>query len=94
MHPAALMHYRRRNRNRRDRTRHGNFAQRKAARALDYFRYGYGWVMRTCIACNGSGRYDGLGAPPCSGCNGKGRCAEPGPKSTANVAELKSAGVL
>lgn len=28
--------------------------------------------QRTCIACNGSGRYDTTGSPKCSSCNGTG----------------------
>jgi DnaJ-class molecular chaperone len=27
---------------------------------------------QTCIACNGSGRYDHDGSPPCGQCNGTG----------------------
>lgn len=51
----------------------GSYAERKAARK-DYFeKYVRGWKLRTCYACNGSGRYDTWGGPKCSGCGGTGK---------------------
>lgn len=50
-----------------------SFAQRKASRTRHYFRSVYGWQLRTCSACGGSGRYDNTGSPKCSSCQGSGR---------------------
>jgi hypothetical protein len=49
------------------------FAQRKAERSAYYHRHVYGWKLRTCSACGGSGRYDARNSPKCSSCGGSGR---------------------
>jgi len=50
-----------------------NFAERKKARKEYYERFVYGWKLRNCGACNGSGYYDNIGSPPCSACEGTGK---------------------
>lgn len=50
-----------------------NFHERKAARTDYYMRFVYGWKLRKCVACNGSGRYDSNRSPKCSSCNGTGK---------------------
>jgi len=45
----------------------------KAARKEYYLKYTYGWKLRKCIACNGSGRYDSHDSPQCDGCDGSGK---------------------
>jgi hypothetical protein len=49
------------------------FRERKAQRSEYYRRFVYGWVLCSCTACNGSGRYDHNGSPPCSACDGTGK---------------------
>jgi len=49
------------------------FREDKQARTDYYFKYVYGWKERKCGACNGSGRYDNNGSPPCSACDGTGK---------------------
>lgn len=36
-------------------------------------KYVYGWKLRTCVACNGSGYYDHNDSPRCGGCDGTGK---------------------
>ena len=50
-----------------------DFKQRKAERAKRYFEYEYGFKLRTCMACNGSGRYDSHRSPKCGACDGTGK---------------------
>lgn len=50
-----------------------SFRARKAARTEYNKRFVYGWKLRPCYACNGSGRYDSSGSPPCGGCDGTGK---------------------
>lgn len=50
-----------------------DFQERKQERKEHYMKYVYGWKLRTCSACNGSGYYDVFGSPPCAGCNGTGK---------------------
>ena len=50
-----------------------NFHERKAARKEHYKRFVYGFKLRKCGACNGSGYYDNAGSPKCSSCNGTGK---------------------
>lgn len=45
----------------------------KDRRTEDYLRFEYGWKLRTCTACNGSGRYDHNGSPKCGCCDGTGK---------------------
>jgi DnaJ-class molecular chaperone len=48
------------------------YQRRKQIRREEYAKNnGRGWI--TCVACNGSGRYDNTGSPPCSACGGKGK---------------------
>jgi DnaJ-class molecular chaperone len=49
------------------------FYERKAKRTEYYFKYIYGWKLRKCVACNGSGRYDHKGSPKCGACHGSGK---------------------
>jgi DnaJ-class molecular chaperone len=50
-----------------------SFHERKQWRKNFYERFVKGWKLRTCVACNGSGKYDSHGSPKCSGCNGTGK---------------------
>ncbi len=49
----------------------------KEARKEHYLKYVYGWKLRPCTACNGSGYYDSCdrkGNPiPCGSCEGTGK---------------------
>ena len=58
-----------------------SYRERKAQRRDYYLRFVYGWKIRPCTACSGSGHYDGEGAPPCGGCEGTGTERYQGPKS-------------
>lgn len=40
-----------------------SYRERKAQRRDYYLRFVYGWKIRPCTACSGSGHYDGEGAP-------------------------------
>lgn len=44
--------------------------ERKKLRTARFWLDQYGWVNEKCVACNGSGRYDSHGSPPCGGCEG------------------------
>lgn len=57
------------------------YLERKAARVEYYRRFVYGWRLRKCGACNGSGRYDHNGSPPCGACEGTGKELYRGPKA-------------
>lgn len=50
-----------------------DYQARKRQRAIAYFRHRFGFRLERCTACNGSGHYDGPGAPRCSACSGAGR---------------------
>ncbi len=50
-----------------------NFHERKEERKNHYFKFEYGFKLRKCVACNGSGRYDSHRSPKCSSCNGTGK---------------------
>jgi DnaJ-class molecular chaperone len=50
-----------------------NFHERKEERTKYYFQFEYGFKLRTCVACNGSGRYDSHRSPKCGACNGTGK---------------------
>jgi DnaJ-class molecular chaperone len=50
-----------------------DFRSRKEDRTAYYFKNIYKWKQRKCVACNGSGRYDGNGSPKCGGCDGTGK---------------------
>lgn len=50
-----------------------NFHERKVRRTEYYQRFVFGWKLRPCTACNGSGYYDHNGSPKCSSCNGTGK---------------------
>lgn len=63
------------------------YAARKAARREHFFREVYGWRLRPCSACSGSGRYDHDGSPACGACDGTGRESYPGPKINDNTGE-------
>lgn len=49
------------------------FQERKAARTETHRRFEFGWKLRDCGACAGSGRYDHNGSPPCGACDGSGK---------------------
>lgn len=49
------------------------FKERKQYRTDYYFKYVYGWKLRPCYACNGSGHYDHNGSPKCGACDGTGK---------------------
>lgn len=49
------------------------FAERKEERRAYFLKYIYGWKLRKCSACSGSGWYDNDDNPPCGACDGTGR---------------------
>ncbi len=49
------------------------YQERKARRAENFKKYVFGWKLRDCSACAGSGRYDHDGSPKCGGCDGTGK---------------------
>lgn len=49
-----------------------DYQQRKQERILAYART-HGVKKVVCTACNGSGRYDHNGSPPCGACGGTGK---------------------
>lgn len=51
------------------------------------YKENHGRKLETCVACNGSGRYDHNGSPKCGACNGTGKCLT---KSTPLVKITKS----
>jgi len=53
-----------------------NFQQRKQERKDYYEKFVKGWKKVKCTACNGSGRYDNDGSPPCGACEGTGKVKE------------------
>ncbi len=50
-----------------------SFHERKKYRSNYYHRFVFGWKLRKCSACNGSGHYDNNGSPKCSACDGTGK---------------------
>jgi DnaJ-class molecular chaperone len=58
-----------------------DYRDRKHERTRQYFKYIYGWRLRTCIACNGSRYYDTDNSPPCGACDGTGKERYRGPKA-------------
>ena len=58
-----------------------SYLERKAERRDYYLRGSYGWVLKPCPACAGSGIYDGNGSPPCGACAGTGKVRCRGPKA-------------
>ncbi len=61
------------------------YHEEKAARRRVYFTFAYGWRLRPCGACNGSGRYDHNGSPPCDCCDGTGKERHRGPLAAEQV---------
>lgn len=59
------------------------FRSRKAERTKAFWKRKFGWKLRGCVACNGSGIYDHNGSPPCGACDGSGKERYRGPKSLA-----------
>jgi hypothetical protein len=57
----------------------------KIYRASYYFSYIYGWKLRNCSACSGSGHYDSSSSPNCSACDGTGKERYRGPKAIDNA---------
>lgn len=49
------------------------YTRRKAQRTEHFNRFVKGWRLRTCGACNGSGRYDHNRSPKCGCCDGTGK---------------------
>jgi DnaJ-class molecular chaperone len=58
-----------------------NFRERKQERTEYFMRYIFGWKIRNCGACSGSGRYDHDGSPKCGACEGTGKETYRGPKN-------------
>jgi DnaJ-class molecular chaperone len=58
-----------------------DWQERKRER-IEKQRSTYGWRLRDCSACNGSGRYDHNGSPKCSACDGTGKERYKGPKAS------------
>lgn len=58
-----------------------SFPDVKARRTREYLKNSFGWKLRTCTACSGSGYYDHNGSPKCGSCEGSGRESYPGPKA-------------
>lgn len=58
-----------------------SFYERKRYRRDYYMRFVYGWRLRPCVACAGSGHYDHNGAPKCAACDGTGKERYRGPKA-------------
>lgn len=52
-----------------------SYEWRKEQRRIAYEKKN-GKKLVTCVACNGSGRYDHNGAPECSSCGGTGKHRE------------------
>lgn len=50
-----------------------DYRERKAARKEYYEKFIYGWKLRKCGACAGSGYYDHDGSPKCEACGGSGK---------------------
>lgn len=50
-----------------------DWKSRKDARRAHYEKFVKGWRLVTCVACNGSGRYDHNGSPKCGSCKGTGK---------------------
>lgn len=69
--------------NHREEASHDTFRSRKAARSDYFWRFIYGWKLRPCSACNGSGYYDHNGHPQCGACEGTAHERYRGPKSVA-----------
>jgi DnaJ-class molecular chaperone len=61
---------------------------RKQQRREHFQRFVHGWKLRPCMACNGSGRYDHNGSPPCGGCDGTGK-ERYKPAQAADLAAVK-----
>lgn len=53
----------------------------KIKRTEYYFKFVYGWRLRPCSGCNGSGYYDNSGSPKCGSCEGTGKERFRGPKA-------------
>lgn len=49
------------------------YLKRKQERKAHYEQYVFGWRLRDCTACSGSGYYDSDGSPPCGSCQGSGK---------------------
>jgi len=50
-----------------------NYHKRKLERTKYYLGNVFGWKLRDCVACNGSGIYDNTGSPKCGACDGTGK---------------------
>ncbi len=50
-----------------------DFRERKKRRKEYLEKYVFGWKLKECTACSGSGRYDHNGSPKCGGCDGTGK---------------------
>ena len=78
-----------------------SFHERKADRKSHYLKRIFGWQLRPCGACSGSGYYDHDGSPPCGACDGTATVSvgggigpytytwnDPGTQNTATAAGL------
>lgn len=50
-----------------------DYHREKQRRKEYYLKYVYGWKLRQCTACSGSGTYDTNDSPKCGTCNGTGK---------------------
>lgn len=50
-----------------------NFQERKKLRSDYYFKFIFGYKLRKCISCSGTGFYDNDKSPICSSCEGTGK---------------------
>ena len=67
------------------------YRDRKAARVAHFQRFVFGWRLRTCGACAGSGVYDNFGQPTCGGCEGTGKERVKAPSRTkSSTTEIAS----
>jgi len=61
-----------------------SFRERKQQRIEYFLNHVFGWRLRKCTACDGTGRFDNTGSPKCTACNGTGKERYPGPKAIKN----------
>lgn len=62
-----------------------SFRKRKEERKKLYEKRKFGWRLRDCTACGGSGVYDHNDSPPCYACEGTGKERYPGPKALSGL---------
>lgn len=50
-----------------------SFVERKEERKVYFEKFIFGWKLRTCTACSGSGYYDTYPSKKCGWCSGSGK---------------------